>query len=34
MQFENQQIQDDDYVFPYHYVPQFSPGYSHTYSWP
>jgi SAM-dependent methyltransferase len=29
-----QQIQDDDYAFPYHYVPRFSPGYSHTYSWP
>lgn len=29
-----QQIQDDDYSFPYHYVPEFSPGYSHTYSWP
>ena len=31
---EKQQIQDDDYAFPYHYVPQFQPGYSHTYSWP
>lgn len=29
-----QQIQDDDYAFPYHYVPQFRDGYSHTYSWP
>jgi 2-polyprenyl-3-methyl-5-hydroxy-6-metoxy-1,4-benzoquinol methylase len=29
-----QQIQDDDYAFPYHYVPEFRPGYSHTYSWP
>jgi SAM-dependent methyltransferase len=29
-----QQIQDDDYAFPYHYVPRFRPGYSHTYSWP
>jgi len=29
-----QQIQDDDYSFPYHYVPQFHPGYSQTYSWP
>jgi SAM-dependent methyltransferase len=29
-----QQIQDDDYAFPYHYVPQFQPGYTHTYSWP
>jgi len=29
-----QQVQDDDYAFPYHYVPQFSPGYSQTYSWP
>ena len=29
-----QQIQDDDYAFPYHYVPQFQPGYAHTYSWP
>jgi SAM-dependent methyltransferase len=29
-----QQVQDDDYSFPYHYVPQFSPGYSQTYSWP
>lgn len=29
-----QQIQDDDYAFPYHYVPRFQPGYSHTYSWP
>lgn len=29
-----QQIQDDDYSFPYHYVPKFSPGYSQTYSWP
>ena len=28
-----QQIQDDDYAFPYHYVPQFSPGYTQTYSW-
>ena len=29
-----QQIQDDDYAFPYHYVPEFRPGYSHTYWWP
>lgn len=29
-----QQIQDDDYAFPYHYVPQFREGYTHTYSWP
>lgn len=29
-----QQIQDDDYAFPYHYVPQFREGYAHTYSWP
>lgn len=29
-----QKIQDDDYAFPYHYVPQMTPGYSHTYSWP
>lgn len=29
-----QQVQDDDYAFPYHYVPRFRPGYSHTYSWP
>lgn len=29
-----QQIQEDDYSFPYHYVPQFSPVYSQTYSWP
>ncbi|MGB7323348.1 MAG: class I SAM-dependent methyltransferase [Rubripirellula sp.] len=29
-----QKIQDDDYSFPYHYIPQFSPGYSQTYSWP
>jgi 2-polyprenyl-3-methyl-5-hydroxy-6-metoxy-1,4-benzoquinol methylase len=29
-----QQIQDDDYAFPYHYVPQFRDGYTHTYSWP
>lgn len=34
MKTEKQQIQDDDYAFPYHYVPQFSPGYSQTYSWP
>lgn len=27
-------IQDDDYAFPYHYVPQFAPGYTQTYSWP
>ncbi len=26
-------IQDDDYAFPYHYVPQFAPGYTQTYSW-
>lgn len=31
---QRQIIQDDDYAFPYHYVPQFSPGYSQTYSWP
>jgi 2-polyprenyl-3-methyl-5-hydroxy-6-metoxy-1,4-benzoquinol methylase len=27
-------IQDDDYSFPYHYVPQFREEYTHTYSWP
>lgn len=34
MQDNRQLLQDDDYSFPYHYVPQFNPGYSHTYSWP
>lgn len=34
MLYTKQQVQDDDYAFPYHYVPQFSPGYSQTYSWP
>jgi ubiquinone/menaquinone biosynthesis C-methylase UbiE len=33
MQDKRQLLQDEDYSFPYHYVPQFSPGYSHTYSW-
>lgn len=28
-----QQVQDDDYAFPYHYVPQFEPGFTQTYSW-
>lgn len=27
-------LQDDDYSFPYHYIPQFDQCYSHTYSWP
>lgn len=31
---QRQQIQDDDYAFPYHYVPQFREEYTHTYSWP
>ncbi|MCU0963694.1 MAG: class I SAM-dependent methyltransferase [Burkholderiaceae bacterium] len=34
MNDRRQQIQDDDYAFPYHYVPQFREGYTHTYSWP
>lgn len=34
MHDERQQFQDEDYSFPYHYVPQFSPGYSQSYSWP
>jgi 2-polyprenyl-3-methyl-5-hydroxy-6-metoxy-1,4-benzoquinol methylase len=34
MHDKRQIVQDDDYSFPYHYVPQFSPGYTHTYSWP
>lgn len=34
MRDKRQVIQDDDYSFPYHYVPQFGPGYTHTYSWP
>ena len=34
MQDRKQLIQDDDYSFPYHYVSQFRPGYSQTYSWP
>lgn len=34
MRDSRQLIQDDDYSFPYHYIPNFSPGYSHTYSWP
>lgn len=34
MNDRRQQIQDDDYAFPYHYVPQFRDGYTHTYSWP
>lgn len=34
MHDQRQQIQDEDYSFPYHYVPQFKPGYSQTYSWP
>ena len=33
MNDQRQQIQDDDYAFPYHYVPQFREGYTHTYSW-
>lgn len=28
-----QRIQEDEYSFPYHYVPQFSPVYSQAYSW-
>jgi SAM-dependent methyltransferase len=34
MHSEIQNLQDDEYVFPYHYVPQFSPAYSQFYSWP
>ncbi len=33
MKDKKQLIQDDDYAFPYHYIPQFQPGYSQTYSW-
>lgn len=33
MRDKRQVIQDDDYSFPYHYVPQFEPGYTQTYSW-
>ena len=33
MHDSKQLIQDEDYAFPYHYVPQFSPGYTQTYSW-
>jgi len=32
MDTKEQQIQDDDYVFPYHYVPQFTEGFTQTYS--
>ena len=28
-----QKIQDDDYSFPYHYVPQFNPGFTEAYIW-
>lgn len=34
MHDKKQQFQDEDYSFPYHYVPQFSSGYSQSYSWP
>lgn len=34
MRDARQILQDDDYAFPYHYIPRFKPGYSHTYSWP
>lgn len=27
-----QKIQDEDYSFPYHYVPQFKPGFTQTYT--
>ena len=33
MDSQQQKIQDEDYSFPYHYVPQFSPGFTQTYSW-
>ncbi|MGA7800339.1 MAG: class I SAM-dependent methyltransferase [Gammaproteobacteria bacterium] len=26
-------IQDDDYSFPYHYIPQFRPGFTQAYVW-
>lgn len=29
-----QNIQDDDYGFPYHYVPQFEPGFTQSYTLP
>lgn len=30
---ERQNIQDSDYQFPYHYIPQFKPGFTMSYTW-
>lgn len=30
---ERQDIQDSDYQFPYHYIPQFRPGFTMSYTW-
>lgn len=32
MEKREQRIQDEDYSFPYHYVPQFKPGFTQTYT--
>ncbi len=32
MKKQEQKIQDEDYSFPYHYVPQYQPGFTQTYT--